>query len=124
MKNTNQDKPSTADKIAGVLIILLLVIAIVIGYVKGKDIDDNRIQTTGTIVKITHERKSRYSLEYSYYVNGKKYKGNVLVNYFECNKKNKCIGHKIDVHYSTENHGNSQAYLDKYDKYRTQVYFY
>ncbi len=120
MKNKNE--PKLADKIAGIVIVLVLLIAIVTGYFRNEDIKENRMSTTGTIVNLSHIQKSNYSLEYKYYVEGKKYKGTVAVNYFDCTKENKCIGSDVDVFYSSKNHGNSQAYLKKYDRYRTQVY--
>ena len=119
----NKDKPKLRDKIAAVIIICALLWAIGFGYFKSKDIDDNRTFTTGKITGIKHIRKSKYSLEYQYFVDGKKYAGTVATNHFDCTRENRCIGYEIDVFYSSKNHQNSQAYLKKYDKYRIQVYF-
>lgn len=103
--------------------VLVIILAIAFGFYKNKDVDENRTFTTGKIIGLRHLKKSSYSLEYEYYVDGKKLLGTVLTNHFKCDNENKCIGYEIDVFFSSKNPENSQAYLKKFDKYRTQLYF-
>ena len=116
------DKSRLADRI--VIILIALVIAVTIGYhyLKDKAITDYTQHTVGKILDVSHINKTRYSLNYEYLVDGKKYAGSVGVHYFDCSQINGCIGYEIDVKYSVENPSMSQVNLRDFEEFKTTVY--
>lgn len=117
LKNTNK-----VDKITFVILISVLVCVTVFHLIKNKSVADNRTHTTGKIAKLKHLKKSSYSLEYIYFVDGKRYIGTCGVRYFQCSGTNNCIGSEIDVFYSSKEPKYSQVNLRKFEEYKTSVY--
>lgn len=90
--------------------------------VKDYSIKKNRKHVVGNIKGFEHINKARYSIDYEYILDNKKYHGTVGVNYFNCFKNKDCIGYEVDVYYSSKNPKFSQVDLRKYEKYKTTVY--
>ena len=81
-------------------IFLFLIFGIIIsmmvhGYWKNLNIANNKVETTGKITDFKHRNMTYYSIKYEYEVDGKIYEGSVGVEYFDCFKKDECIGSEV-----------------------------
>lgn len=86
----------------------------------------NRAETIGIVTKFkSGGGGARYSISYSFKVNGKKYIGHMGVSSFKCKDgSKKCvIGKNFKVIYSEKNPEYNWIDLGEYDKYRTTVKF-
>ena len=104
----------------------LLAIAIIGGstyhLIKDYSVKTNKKHVIGKITNFQFINMTRYSIDYEYIVENKKYGGTVGVEYFDCYKNKDCLGYEIDVYYSSKNPKFSQVDLRKYEKFKTTVY--
>jgi hypothetical protein len=105
-------------------IILIFLILFLMDYKEQSELKENKISTTGKIIKIKSKYQARYSLVYEYYVNDKKYEGSVGITPFDCDSgKRGCVGSEFTVYYSSINPENSRIDLGMYEEFKTTVEF-
>ena len=110
------------NKIPIALIILAILGALIYQLIIDYSVSTNKSHVVGKIVDFKFINMARYSIEYEYSVDEKKYTGTVEVSRFDCYEKRDCIDMKVDVYYSSQNPEFSQVNLRRYDKYKTTVY--
>ncbi|TNJ41321.1 hypothetical protein KFZ70_00545 [Tamlana fucoidanivorans] len=91
---------------------------------KSKKLLESGIKTTGVIVKLEHVKVVDYLIVYKYTVEGEIFKGYINSSFFECNKKNNCIGRKVEVIYYKEDPKISDVDLGEFNKFKRQHFYY
>ena len=105
--------------------IIIIFIIFVVEYNKQSDLENNKKNTLGKIIRLQPSFKIRYTIEYEYHVEGKSYIGAVRVTPFKCDDGTKyCIGSEFKVYYSSKNPEYSRIDLGKYEKYKTKLEFF
>jgi len=110
------------DKIAVLLSVLFLISGFIYTYKKELELNQFGVYTIGTIIKLEHIGKVRYSLVYEFIVDGKIEQGSVGVVYFKCDDESiACVGKEFDVIYSSKNSKINEMILGKYEEYRGKI---
>ncbi|MGY6649666.1 hypothetical protein [Wenyingzhuangia sp. IMCC45574] len=117
------------NKYSGLLLViplgLFLLWQVINNYDDQKEVSIYGKKIIGEVVKFDYGSRGFCSIDYSYSVDGKKYRGSVGVTKFDCEDGTKCcIGKKFYVYYSSKNPEYSRIYLGKYEKYKTSVEFF
>lgn len=106
------------DPFAFIFVILMVGGLIVYEYQKNKDFIENLSSTKGKITKYYNVGGKKY-IQYTFYVNGKKYTGESRVSVFKCSDGTQgCIGKEFRIFYSSKNPDNNDIQLEKYQKYK------
>ncbi len=110
------------DKVAIVIILLLIGMALINHYYKSKVLRKDTVEVIGLIIDFKHKKGERYELIYNYEIDGVSYKNYVSTNYFNCdNGKAGCVGESFKVKYSSENHEVSEIHLEKYERFKRKI---
>ena len=96
--------------------ILLLTIVIYSTYNNNK-LERNYIESVATIIDY-HFNNNNYTLDYSFFVGKRKFKGFTVVSKFNCDSIPFCVGKKFKLYYYPENPDINKIDLEEYRKYQ------
>lgn len=108
------------------IIFFVLIVSPVVVYTlfKEKNLQENSAKAQAKIIEF-RTVGGKYYVKYIFYVNGKKYDGEVRTNFFKCDNGVKgCVGERFTAIYSKIDPTNNEIDMGKYNenKLRTRVY--
>lgn len=113
------------SKILGSLFVLILIGVVVNDYYVQFKLSNKGVYTEGKVVDFYLGSKTEYSLEYEYFVNGRRYESSTRSEFFKCdNGKKGCIGKSFEVYYLPSNPSVSEIDLKEYEKYRNKFFYF
>lgn len=117
-------KSNIRDKIF-IVVLLMFFLTIPFFIIKSNyELNTNIKFTKGIVDSFKYNQSGRYSLNYYFHVNGKKYTGSTSTYNFNCSNNDKCIGNKFTIAYSEKDPTNNEINLNEFEKHRADTRFF